>query len=182
MHLRGIDVQLGGPVGPTITNNIIQDNSASAIGGGIVIYEDKDGYGDGIVANNTVIYNRIIDTDYGAGIAQFRRTDPIIYNNIVAWNDGPGVWSEDEIDTLFTYNLVYDNNPDYGGLMDGSGTGNFSGDPAFTMVSADGAWDNDDLHLKVGSPGINAGDLTVFDVVDGTRSDVGAYGGPAGSW
>ncbi len=177
----GIDVQLGGPAGPTIVGNIIQDNSASAIGGGLVIYEDKDGYNDGIVANNTIIYNRIIDTDYGAGIAQFRRTDPIIYNNIVAWNEGPGVWSEDEIDTLFTYNLVYGNSPDYGGLMDGGGTGNFSADPAFTMVSPDGDWSNDDLHLKAGSPGINKGDPTVLDVVDGSRSDVGAYGGTEGA-
>ena len=41
----------------------------------------------------------------------------------------------------------------------------------------DGDEDNDDLYLFVGSPCIDTGDPSIVDV-DGTRSDMGAYGGP----
>ncbi|GDX79121.1 hypothetical protein LBMAG42_09320 [Deltaproteobacteria bacterium] len=59
--------------------------------------------------------------------------------------------------------------------------GNVSQDPVFAAFTANGAAGDDDLHLAVGSPALDAGDPAVLDA-DGSRSDVGAYGGPAGSW
>ncbi len=54
---------------------------------------------------------------------------------------------------------------------------NLSVDPLFTGVAPD----NWDLHLAAGSPLIDAGAPDCVDV-DGTRCDVGVFGGPAGSW
>ena len=64
--------------------------------------------------------------------------------------------------------------------MDGV-DGNFSSDPLFVSASDDGWPRNDDLRLGEGSPAIDAGDPAILDA-DGTRSDVGVFGGPAGSW
>lgn len=60
-------------------------------------------------------------------------------------------------------------------------TGNISADPGFVAFSDDGDPADDDLHLGTASPCVDAGDPTELDA-DGTRSDMGAYGGPGGDW
>ena len=61
--------------------------------------------------------------------------------------------------------------------------GNLALNPLFVAFSDDGDPGNDDFHLQPGSPCIDAGypDKIVNDV-DGTRNDMGAYGGPLGDW
>ncbi|RME53032.1 MAG: hypothetical protein D6795_05965, partial [Deltaproteobacteria bacterium] len=58
--------------------------------------------------------------------------------------------------------------------------GNISVDPRFVDTTGDDplAWD---LHLSSDSPLIDAGDPGILDP-DGSRSDIGAYGGPEGDW
>ena len=70
---------------------------------------------------------------------------------------------------------------DYYGEADMSGAlGIIGADPLYTdMVDADPA--NWDLSLGTGSPSIDAGSPDILDT-DGTTSDIGAYGGPGGSW
>jgi hypothetical protein len=177
----GIDIQLGGPAGPLISGNLIVDNVASAIGGGVVIYEENGDYIDGTLINNTIVFNSVLDTDWGAGVAQFRRTEPTMDNNIVAFNHGSGAWSEDDVDALYTYSLTYGNDPDFAGLMTGSGTGDVSADPLFVRVSDDSDWTNDDYQLQSRSPARHVGN-PAFNNPDGTRSDMGAYGGVYGGW
>jgi hypothetical protein len=41
--------------------------------------------------------------------------------------------------------------------------------------------DDHDFHLQAGSPVIDAGTPGEYDV-DGSAADMGAYGGPYGSW
>jgi hypothetical protein len=176
----GINVQIAGPDGPYIQNNLISDNVASMFGGGIVTYEANDLYPAAEITNNTIVFNEVIDTDYGAGVCQWRRTTPIFTNNIIAFNAGTGVYSEDDMDGTYTYNLVYGNVTNYDGLQ-GTGAGNIVSDPMFTTASDDADWTNDDFSLKAGSPARDAGDPTILDA-DGSRSDVGAYGGPGGAW
>jgi hypothetical protein len=177
----GINVQIGGPTGPIIAGNVIADNIASALGGGIVTYEDYEGMFAGYIYNNTIVYNLVSETDNGAGFCQWDQTAPAVFNNIIAYNSGVGAYAEEDINAQFTYNLVYGNNTAYGGLLSGTGTGNLSADPSFVRTSADSDWSNDDFHLSVGSPAIDVGDPLYYDA-DGSPGDLGAYGGPYGNW
>ena len=59
----------------------------------------------------------------------------------------------------------YENIPDQTGL-----NGNISKDPTF---KGDGSF-----HLVPGSPCTDSGDTVIIDI-DGTRSDMGIYGGPS---
>ncbi len=184
----GIDVQIGGPNGTEIMNNIVTDNLASALGGGIVVYEPNASNMKVTIANNVIAFNNVIETDWGAGLTQWNGTTPTIYNNIVYANIGVGAYADDDASTFsFSYNLVNGNFPDYEDSSDTSdlwasmGAGNFGADPAFVGVSNDLDWSNDDFALRGTSPCIDAGKPDVFDV-DGSRSDCGAFGGPAGSW
>ena len=177
----GINVQVSGPDGPYILNNLVIDNTASWYGGGIVTYEDNSAYGEATIANNTILFNRVTQTEYGAGICQWRRTTPLITNNIVAWNEGWGVTSEDGIDATFLYNLGFGN--DLGSFDGVTGTGNLEIDPKFVLVTNDGDWTNDDLTLKSTSPARDAGNPEErYNDADGSRNDLGAFGGPNGSW
>jgi hypothetical protein len=55
------------------------------------------------------------------------------------------------------------------------GEGNFEADPLFAG--------DDDFHLGVGSAAIDAGDPgPLLADTDGTRNDIGAFGGPEGDW
>ena len=54
-------------------------------------------------------------------------------------------------------------------------------DPRFVAASDDGDGLNDDFGLALQSPLLDAGDPGLTDP-DGSRSDVGAYGGAAGGW
>lgn len=174
----GINVQISGPTGPFISGNVITDNTASMFGGGIVTYEANDLYPSAQITNNTITFNQVTDTDYGAGVCQWRRTSPTLTNNIIAYNDGVGVYSENDMDGTYTYNLVYGNGTNYSGLS-GSGAGNLSADPLFAGVTNDADWTNDNFVLLAGSPAINAGTGTDSD---GSRADLGAYGGVYGGW
>jgi hypothetical protein len=61
--------------------------------------------------------------------------------------------------------------------------GNTSEDPLFVALSQDVDAGNDDLNLQPTSPGIDAGNPAgIFDDVDGSDNDLGAYGGPLGDW
>ena len=53
--------------------------------------------------------------------------------------------------------------------------------PGFVAASDDGNLANDDFTLQSSSSLINAGDASITDP-DGTRSDIGAYGGSYGAW
>lgn len=176
----GINIQISGPTGPFVASNLITDNVASMFGGGIVTYEANDLYPSAQITNNTITFNEVTDTDYGAGVLQWRRTTPTLTNNIIAYNAGVGVYSEDGTDATYTYNLVYGNTTNYVGLA-GSGAGNLVADPLFVGVSDDADWTNDDFALRSGSPAIDAGAPGDADT-DGSPADLGAYGGPSGDW
>ena len=62
-------------------------------------------------------------------------------------------------------------------LPESSGTGNISDAPKFVDANAG------DFHLQSNSPCIDAGNPgESYNDVDGTRNDIGAYGGPYGDW
>ena len=59
--------------------------------------------------------------------------------------------------------------------------GNLSVDPRFVAANDDGDGLNNGFALALRSPLLDAGDPGLTDP-DGSRSDVGAYGGAAGGW
>ena len=197
----GIDVfGLDTSVLDTIYNNyLFQIKSA-----GIV----TDLGGRGIIFNNFVQMSNVLSFGIGiasSGISQIfnnlitgsNQTDGIIlntlpcdvYNNVVD-NCGEGLrFSELEIiknnlvlDAQYGYhyfgessdNVEYNNawNCDYGYY-------NFTPDSTNLEVYPMFVNDTSDFHLQKYSPLIDAGDPTILDK-DGTRSDIGFYGGPYG--
>jgi hypothetical protein len=107
----------------------------------------------GIIAGpSSVIKNNVV-TNTNIGIGKYGTVNPVLqYNN--SWNN----------------NINYENgiNPD---------TTNLSVDPM--VVNDDTTQGKLDFHLQKYSPLIDAGDPNILDR-DGSRSDIGLYGGPYG--
>jgi hypothetical protein len=97
--------------------------------------------------------------------------------NVIVYGNGRGF-----IDNSGTYDPIvrYSDVDAWVGLPDGTGAGgNVDVDPAFVRYAAELPASDWDLHLRAGSPLVDAGDPARLDG-DGSRSDIGAYGGPGG--
>jgi len=164
---------------PTISHNIfsLKGQFGNAFSGGaadtmkflnnIIISESNDFCIDNIdrptyTTNNTIICKN----NYGVGIG-IENKNYITNNTII--NGAYGIYSGGS--PIVKYNNSWNNKTNYYGVRPDST--NISVDPMF--VNADGL----DFHLQKYSPLIDAGDPSIKDV-DGTRSDIGAYGGPRG--
>jgi len=170
-----------------VLNSVFGGNQADQGGGAILVAVDGDGT---VIANNVLIAN---SSPEGAGV-HFRAAlgdldgqDVDFVNNIVAFNQGYGAYTEL---TLFGDNFQY--NDVFGNTAGGYGApigpilipaNNIASDPLYVSLSLDGDWTNDDLALDTGSPCIDAGDpATFYNDPDGTRNDMGIYGGLLGDW
>ena len=100
-------------------------------------------------------------------------SQPQIFNNIIVGTQY-GIESRDgEANTNIRYNNFWKTGQDFLNFPHDPDSTNMHVDPMFVDVY------NKDLHLQLYSPMIDAGDPDVLDV-DGTRSDLGYYGGPYG--
>ena len=167
---------------PNIANNRIVENETSNAGGGIsccrdsshiinnIIWKNKAQSGGGIsserssctIINNTITRNEAV---YGGGIF-FDGGSMKIYNTIL-WENR---------DDLYSGWFSPGSKPDHSDIGDGDFrglNGNISGDPLFMDP------ENGDFRLGWDSPCIDAGNPdSHYDDPDGSRSDMGAYGGP----
>jgi hypothetical protein len=138
------------------------------------------------------VYNNIAVIENGAGY-WFPPVPTIGTNNIAFGNFNAGIWTqnvgqgttiiknnltfggnkgiEKTNSSIVQYNNSWNNQINYSGFTPDST--NLSVDPM--VVSEDSA----DFHLQMFSPLIDAGDPDILDI-DGSRSDIGAYGGPYG--
>jgi hypothetical protein len=144
-------------------NNLLIYNNSSGIGCGVVdtmtcFNSTMDFYNNSQAAHafNTGIGSKVIINNSISNIAEAtyvfeNRYLRLAYNNF--WNVETEVYVEP------------------GGTIDTTG-GNLREYPMFIGSG--------DYHLQALSPLIDAGDPTIMDV-DGTRSDIGVYGGPGGS-
>ena len=99
--------------------------------------------------------------------------DPVIHNNILVKNEkGIYGWIVKADYNLFWKNLLDYNNSNYG-------DSDIVADPMFVKDTIPTANGNYDFHLQKYSPAIDKGDPNILDV-DGSRSDIGMYGGPFG--
>lgn len=151
------------------------DNSSCIIKNNII----SDMVGGGISGNsNCIISNNIIrKCGYGTSSCGY----DILSNNIITNCSGCGItktssWSCWGVLSLF-YNNVWNNNPDYNSDLP-KGSYDISIDPLFVDPN------NGDFHLKPNSPCRDAGSPEIsFNDPDGSRNDMGAYGGPgAADW
>lgn len=113
------------------------------------------------VFNNVIIYNN------GVGIDGSSDNTNVAYNNIIAHNTSYGIYQVG----VASYNSSFANGgANYNAIT--SQIGNISLDCLFVDEATQ------DYRLQPASPCINTGDPGYFDV-DGTRSDMGSFGGPS---
>jgi predicted outer membrane repeat protein len=160
-----------------IENCVFSENSA---GDGGAVHIDNSA-SQAHLLNNTFVGNTAFDD----GAHLYLNGSTVSFVNNIAWagQDGGGLYADDAGSAAgsdFYYNDVGTNSGgDYTGTLSDptGGSGNIDDLPMFRAFSIDADEDNDNLFLLAGSPCIDAGDPSVVDV-DGTRSDIGAYGGP----
>ncbi len=162
------------------TNAVIAFNTARTDGGGVF---QKTG-GTLTMTNVVVAGNRSAVSGSVRGDAVYAGvgTTTYAYNSVltaessndVAFHAGTG---------LATYSDWY--NAGMGGTTTGwsLGEGNLNVSPRFEQYLDDGDLDNDLLLLRPSSPCVDQGDpSSSFNDADGSRNDMGAWGGPGSDW
>jgi hypothetical protein len=159
------------------TNLVIAWNEALTAGGGVYT-------ATGTFSGTNVVIGKNSSTS-GGGLYASTTSAATMANSII-WGttEGGGVVIDGTSAFTGTYNDVCVNTGgNYSGTADVSGTsGNISADPAFASVDDSDPTD-DDWTLAAGSACIDAGDPnTIYNDHDGSRNDMGAFGGPMGLW
>ncbi len=160
-----------------IVNNALADNEANRLGGALAAVSQ----GGITLQNNTIVGNQAAQ---GGGGLYLYESPADVRNNILARTiDGDAI-TLSGTDALAVssvqYNDLYDNPAgDLGGDLATLGIDdtNLTTDPRLAGYTLDGEHDNDSYALSLASPCIDAGDPELSDL-DGTRSDMGMYGGP----
>ncbi|MFH1147589.1 MAG: right-handed parallel beta-helix repeat-containing protein [Pseudomonadota bacterium] len=137
---------------PLIKNNIITENTQYGIS---LCWNDEAA---------VVQFNIIAENSYGIYLD---RSSSVVDSNIISGNTY-GVYSTGT-DGFLCYNDVWENHTNYRGVAPGGG--DISADPLFVS--------EEDLHLQPGSVCVDRGDPYYLDE-DGSRADIGAYGGRGG--
>ena len=165
---KGQGIYFYGGRGFLISNNIIRNNNSSDYGGGIRLSDADD---KSKVVNNVIINNTGTD---GGGIYLSDNANALVYNNIITGNSGAyagGIryWSSSP---TLAYNDVWNNSP--ANYFNATIWESISSNPQFV----DGPGGNYRLSPS-SSPCINTGNPDAqYNDKDGSRNDMGAYGGP----
>jgi len=151
-----------------ITNNLISGFKLSSA------YDDSAPRDSAYLANN-VFSSSGQDSDWGSiDIHMGSRTR--VLNNII-YNSYYGIYVLASPMT-YDYNLFYKNIIDFNGTVT-AGPNTVYADPMFVKEKEPTTLSDHDFHLQKYSPGIDAGNPSILDV-DGSRSDIGLFGGPLG--
>ena len=168
---------------PTIKNNVIILDSLGGIGIQLgysdstkifnnLIYGKGDGI-DNLEVQCLLAYNNYIQGEINIGIQG--GPNNILKNNVITGAEtGIEKWFLYD-PPIVKYNNLWNNTVNYSGFT--ADTTNISVNPM--VVNDDSIQGEPDFHLQMFSPLIDRGDPDILDV-DGTRSDIGLYGGPFG--
>lgn len=193
---------------PIIQKNKIIGNDACTGGDGIEVSGVSQNGGN-TVNNKATIRNNVISGDGGMAIAIQCEKAPesVIQNNVIT--SGTGVWLQEDTECagisvvgnafydtstpVLTFTIsnnvatsVYDPQAtvEYNDFYNFTSTGfdvsalsstNLNVDPVFSDLT--------DYRLDAASPLVNAGDpSSSYNDTDGSRNDIGAYGGKQGNW
>jgi hypothetical protein len=163
-----------------LLNTVVAGNTAEGDGGGIgVDFWATASVQNCVVAGNTAVHGGGVALAgyYGEGAWATLRNTAVIANTATS---GGGIWVGAPLghETVSYSDLWGNVGGDYDGPGDPIGAdGNVSVSPRFERFGggSPGRWD---FHLLPGSALIDAGDPALTDP-DGSRSDIGAFGGPA---
>ena len=152
-----------------ITNNLITGFMYT------MAYDDSTPRDSSYLANN-IFGNSCYNYPWGGSVDIHLGSRTRLLNNIL-YNNGCGVEVQSS-QVTYDYNLFYKNLVDYRGEVT-AGSNTVYGDPMFVKEKEPTLFSDHDFHLQMHSPGIDAGNPEILDA-DGTRSDIGMYGGPLG--
>lgn len=159
--------------GGEISNNIIIGYNSACL----LIYWTYTNNPGNVYAFNNIISHHATTGPFTGAIRNNNRKNSHYNNNILT--DNVTAVRSDSTKSL-SYNAFFRNQTDIRGTAQ-TQVGNLFVDPMVTNDStAVTAFDQLDYHLQKYSPLIDAGDPSVTDR-DGTRSDIGLYGGPFGA-
>ena len=141
----------------TITNNVITNPAGNAIWGSKSDFQ---------------IINNVLYGNNPEAVFLSDSSNAIIKNNIIVNNSGFGISGMESASATIDYNNVWGNGENYSGNFI-PGVHDLSVDPQFVDAA------NGNFHLQAGSQCIDAGDpASQFNDPDGSRNDLGAFGGP----
>lgn len=148
--------------------------SAATVKNSIIVNNDKRG----VYATNyssLEMFNVVVASNGTSGIGSYAYANVDVVSSIIYANGQYGVYAESTATMNLAYNDVYGNvSGDYSGNTSAAST-DISSDPDFSET----AW----YTLDSASVCEDAGDpSSSSDDTNGTRNDMGAYGGPLGSW
>jgi C1A family cysteine protease len=147
-----------------MTNCVVSQNHSNIIGGGF--YADSCWGG---VTNNTFDRN---DAKYAGGNVYIGTTPSItLRNNLITYGVKNGFQTA-SLNVAFQFNDCFGNTPADVSTPSPVDSTNSTADPLYADTTAS------DYHLLVHSPGIDAGDPAGPADPDGSRADLGAFGGP----
>jgi hypothetical protein len=133
--------------------------------------------------NITVVHNNF--PTFVFGVFQSSQGGPVLSafsleSSIVAFNDSEkALYNSGSVAASLEYSDVHDSGvPITGTIYE---TSNLQEDPLFVSASDAASYETNDYHLEPGSPAMDAGSPAYSDP-DGSRSDMGAYGGPYATW
>ena len=163
---------------PSLTNCVFSGNTSTGAGGGL----NNIGFSEATMTNCTLSGNSAVN---GGGIYNSHATASVEVLNCILSSNSDNGGSDESAQIHIAMGTVSVDYTCVKGLSGGlGGTGNIGDDPLF--VDADGAdnvvgTEDDDVHLLEGSPCIDTGHPAVqYEDIDGSRNDMGAYGGQFG--
>ena len=131
---------------------------------------------EGGISDTSFIKNNILTHKEGTGYALYTGSNKSIINNSVFLHNSNAIGGNNST-TVSNYNLFWLNNQNLHNVA--YGDSDMVKDPMFVKDTLPNPQLDFDYHLQAFSPGIDKGDPNIHDV-DGSRSDIGMYGGPLG--
>lgn len=161
---------------PLLENVLIVQNSAAYGGGVEILFSASPIFRNVTIANNSSALS--LGGIYCNVSLAPNLTNSIVWNNPLAavyfeTNNTPNSITVYYSDIEDGRNGIKDNNHGTVNWMEG----NINSNPLFRNP------DSGDYHLQIGSPCIDQGNsISIYNDYNGTRNDIGAYGGPYGNW
>ncbi len=164
---------------PTLTNCVFSGNVSTNTGGGLFNMGESNA-----TMTNCTLSDNSADA-LGGGVYCSWATASVTVLNCILWDNSDSGGTDESAQIHIDDGTVSVDYTCVKGLSGGlGGTGNIGDDPWF--VDADGPDDvvgteDDDVHLLEDSPCIDAGHpAPQYEDIDGSRNDMGAYGGQFG--